>query len=74
VLAIPHGYGHRELGARARRVGQATVAAINGTEAGVNLNDIGIPDPTRAGHSIWVEPISGTAVRQGLPARLSKEA
>lgn len=35
---------------------------------GANLNDLGIPDPTRKGASIYVSPVSGTSVRQGLPA------
>lgn len=72
VVAIPHGYGHRELGARARQEGQRILAALPGSDAGVNLNDLGLADPTRKGLSVWQDPISGTAVRQGLPARLAR--
>ena len=72
VVAIPHGYGHRELGARARAEGDRQVAALPGSGAGVNLNDLGLGDPTRKGLSVWQDPIAGTAVRQGLPARLAR--
>lgn len=72
VIGIAHGYGHRELGARAHRIGDRVVPALVGAEAGINLNDLGLRDPTRTGTSVWVDPISGTAVRQGLPARLQR--
>jgi tetrathionate reductase subunit A len=74
VLAIPHGYGHRELGARAHRIGEGIVRSLEGADAGVCENDLGLRDPTRQGTSVWVDPISGTAVRQGLPARLRRLA
>jgi tetrathionate reductase subunit A len=71
VVAIPHGYGHRDLGARSRTEDGQELAALHGSGAGVNLNDLGLRDPTRKGLSVWLDPVSGTAVRQGLPARLS---
>ena len=40
--------------------------------AGINLNDLGLTDPTRGDAVIWVDAVSGTAVRQGLPARLER--
>jgi Flp pilus assembly secretin CpaC len=40
--------------------------------AGVNLNDIGLLDPTRPDKSPWVDAISGASVRNGLPARLQR--
>lgn len=39
---------------------------------GVNLSDLGIPDPPRRGLSAWLGPDVGSAVRQGLPARVAK--
>ena len=36
------------------------------------LNDVGMLDPTRPKEGVWVDPVAGTAVRQGLPARLEK--
>ena len=71
VVAIPHGYGHRDLGARGRTEDDHEMAVLRGSGAGVNLNDLGLRDPTRKGLSVWLDPVSGTAVRQGLPARLS---
>ena len=70
VMAIEHGYGHRELGARAHRIGEHTQPQRPDLRAGINLNDLGLYDPTRGGAVIWVDSVSGTAVRQGLPARL----
>lgn len=70
VLAVEHGYGHRELGARPHQIGDAWQPDVPGIRAGINLNDLGLSDPTRHGKSVYVDPVSGTAVRQGLPARI----
>ncbi|KAA5609720.1 molybdopterin dinucleotide binding domain-containing protein [Rhodovastum atsumiense] len=32
----------------------------------------GLRDPTRTGESLWVDPASGSVVRQGLPARVMR--
>lgn len=72
VMAIEHGYGHRELGARAHRIGDHTQPERPDLRAGINLNDLGLTDPTRGDKVIWVDAVSGTAVRQGLPARLER--
>jgi tetrathionate reductase subunit A len=40
--------------------------------AGVNLNEIGLIDPTRPDQSPWVDSVSGAAVRNGLPATLRR--
>ena len=70
VAAFEHGFGHRELGARAHRIGGKTQPDDARLAAGVNLNDIGLLDPTRADRAPWVDAISGTSVRNGLPARI----
>lgn len=72
VLAVEHGFGHRELGARAHRIGAVTQPTIEGLDAGFNLNDLGLPDPTRRGASVWLDPVAGSAVRNGIPAALAK--
>ena len=72
VLAIEHGFGHREHGARGHLIGGRMQPADPAIAAGVCLNDLGIADPTRAGASVYVDPVSGTAVRQGIPARVEK--
>jgi tetrathionate reductase subunit A len=70
VVAVEHGFGHREFGARAHEIGGVLQPEKPGLGAGVNLNDLGIPDPSRRGLSVWLDPIAGSAVRQGLPAKL----
>lgn len=72
VVAIEHGFGHRELGARAHRIGKLQQPDKPALRAGINLNDLGLTDPTRPGKSVWVDAISGGAVRNGLPAKLSR--
>jgi tetrathionate reductase subunit A len=72
VIAIEHGFGHRELGARAHRFGTVKQTEIVGIGAGVCLNDLGLPDPTRRGLSIWTDPVCGSSVRNGLPATISR--
>ena len=70
VVAIEHGFGHRELGARAHRIGGERQPDKPALRAGITLNDLGLSDPTRTGKSVWVDAVSGTTVRNGLPARL----
>ncbi|MEO8600749.1 MAG: molybdopterin dinucleotide binding domain-containing protein, partial [bacterium] len=70
VVAIEHGFGHREHGARAHRIGDKLQPHETGIAAGTNLNDIGLRDPTRNERNVFVDSVSGTTVRQGLPARL----
>ncbi len=72
VLAVEHGFGHRELGARAHRMGDTMQPRRPELSAGVNLNDLGLVDPTRRGEAVWVDAIAGTSVRQGLPAKLAR--
>jgi tetrathionate reductase subunit A len=71
VLAVEHGFGHRELGARAHRIGDRTQPHDPGAGAGFAINELGLVDPTRKSPAPLLEPISGTSVRQGLPARLA---
>lgn len=72
VLAVEHGFGHRELGARAHTIGTDRQPVIPAIAAGICLNDLGLVDPTRKSPAVFVDPVAGTAVRQGLPARVVK--
>ena len=73
TVAIEHGYGHRELGAGRHSI-DGQPMPVNAEHAnGVNLNDLGFADPTRPScKNVWVDWVSGAAVRQGLPARIEK--
>lgn len=70
VVAVEHGFGHRELGARAHRIGDKVQPHEPAIAAGINLNDMGLSDPTHSGRNVYLDPVAGTTVRQGLPARL----
>lgn len=72
TVAIEHGFGHKAFGARDITIDGETRAADPRLAAGVLLNDMGLLDPTRDKAGVWVDPVSGTAVRQGLPARLER--
>ncbi|MCK9530803.1 MAG: molybdopterin-dependent oxidoreductase [Gammaproteobacteria bacterium] len=72
AVGIEHGFGHRELGARAHRVGGAPVPRATGAGNGVNLNELGCPDPSRPGVTLLADFVSGAAVRQGLPVRVER--
>ncbi len=72
VLAVEHGFGHRELGARAHWIGTERQPEVPAIGAGFCLNDLGLIDPTRKTPAVFVDPVSGTAVRQGLPAKVAK--
>jgi len=72
VLAVEHGFGHKEYGARSHIIGGKSQPDVPEIGAGINLNDLGIADPTRVGASVWVDPVAGTSVRQGIPAKLER--
>lgn len=72
VLAVEHGFGHRELGARAHTIGTNRQPEIPAIGAGICLNDLGLIDPTRTSPAVFVDPVAGTSVRQGLPARVAR--
>ena len=71
VLAVEHGFGHRELGARPHQIGQSRQPNVPGIKAGIALNDLGLVNPARNNGVVYVDPVSGTAVRQGIPAKVS---
>ena len=58
VVAVEHGFGDQA---------QPHEPAI---AAGINLNDMGLSNPSRGGRNVFVDLVAGTTVRQGLPARL----
>lgn len=72
VIAVEHGFGHRELGARPHRIGDRMQPKDPGNAAGFALNDLGLVDPTRVSSAVFVDPIAGTAVRQAIPARIER--
>ena len=73
AIAIEHGYGHTELGARAHSIDGKAMAHDASLAAGVNLNELGFADTTRGKFTnAWIDWVSGAAVRQGFPARLEK--
>jgi tetrathionate reductase subunit A len=72
VVSVEHGYGHKELGARVHVIGGVRQPLRPELAAGINLNDLGLPDPSAGGQGIWLDPVAGSAVRQGLPARIER--
>ncbi len=47
VIAIEHGYGHREMGATQHSLDGVPMPYDPQIRAGINLNDLGFADPTR---------------------------
>ena len=74
AMAIEHGYGHRELGARAHYIDGEAIPGEPANGAGGNLNDVGLTDPSHPLSNAWVNWVSGASVRQGLPARIKRMA
>ncbi len=72
TIAIEHGYGHRAFGASDITIDGKTIPGDSALATGVLLNDLGMLDPTRTHAGVWVDPVSGTAVRNGIPARIEK--
>lgn len=73
AIAIEHGYGHRQLGTVPHLVDGKPTPHNPQHGNGVSLNTLGFADPTRPEKdNIWVDWVSGAAVRQALPARVEK--
>ncbi|WFM71957.1 molybdopterin dinucleotide binding domain-containing protein [Halomonas sp. CKK8] len=72
ALGIEHGYGHRDLGATPHVIDGESQPDLEWLRAGININDLGFKDPTRSVDGTWLEPISGAAVRQGMPIRVTR--
>ena len=72
AIAVEHGYGHTERGARRHEIDGVLQPELGGFSAGVNINDIGLLDPTRDGQATLGDWVIGSAARQALPARLEK--
>lgn len=72
VVAIPHGYGHWELGARGHNIDGVQQPDRPELAAGVALNLIGLQDPHRGGHATLGDWVVGSAARQALPARIER--
>lgn len=73
VIAVEHGYGHSELGARVHHIDGQAMAHDPKLGAGVNLNQLGVLDPTRKEvKNVWLDWVCGSSVRQGLPAKVEK--
>ena len=72
VIAIEHGYGHREMGGAQHTLDGEPLPFDAIVKSGINLNDLGFADPTRKVSNTWLDWVSGAAVRQGLPARIER--
>ncbi|WP_319530238.1 molybdopterin-dependent oxidoreductase [uncultured Cohaesibacter sp.] len=72
TVAIEHGFGHRGFGGSDITIDEHTLPSDPRLAAGVLQNDLGLMDPTRDKPGVWVDPISGAAVRQALPAKLER--
>ena len=74
AVAIEHGFGHRELGARTHTIDGTALPGDEAIGAGVNLNDLGLVDPTHSSGNAWLDWVTGASVRQALPARIERVA
>ncbi len=72
VIAIEHGYGHKEMGAAQHTLDGEPMAFDTKIRSGININDLGFADPTRQVANTWLDWVSGASVRQGLPAKIER--
>lgn len=71
-IAIEHGYGHKELGARDQWIDDRLIEGNPRIRVGINLNDLSVLDPSRNGRYPLMDWVVGSAARQGLPAKIEK--
>ncbi|NBB66739.1 tetrathionate reductase subunit A [Mannheimia haemolytica] len=74
TIGIEHGYGHKQLGASSYIIDGVEIPANPMIAKGINLNDLGIIDHTKTVKSPWVDWVCGSAVRNGIPAKVEKLA
>ncbi|MGF1681512.1 tetrathionate reductase subunit A [Photobacterium minamisatsumaniensis] len=72
TLGFEHGFGHTELGERAHWIGDKQQPIKASNKDGVNINDIGLIDPTRESKGVMLDWVVGAAARQSLPAKIRK--
>ncbi|AYO19323.1 tetrathionate reductase subunit TtrA [Vibrio owensii] len=72
TLGFEHGFGHTELGQRAHWIGDKQQPVKTSGHDGVNINDVGLIDPTREGKGVMLDWVVGAAARQSLPAKIRK--
>lgn len=72
TLGFEHGFGHKELGERAHWIGDTQQPVKMKSNDGVNINDIGLIDPTREGKGVMLDWVVGAAARQAFPAKIYK--
>lgn len=72
TIAIEHGYGHKQLGAKSYVIDGKEIQGASQIQCGININDLGLLDNTKEIVSPWVDWVCGSAVRQGIPAKLQK--
>ncbi|MGY3570197.1 molybdopterin-dependent oxidoreductase [Vibrio paucivorans] len=72
TLGFEHGFGHTELGERAHWIGDVQQPVKLKHNDGVNINDVGLIDPTRKGRGVMLDWVVGAAARQALPAKIRK--
>lgn len=72
ALGIEHGWGHKELGARAHHVANRVFAGLPARGLGVNANDLGYADPTSEATMLMADPVVGSIARQAIPAKVEK--
>ncbi|QLB21076.1 tetrathionate reductase subunit A [Vespertiliibacter pulmonis] len=70
TIAIEHGYGHKQHGATSYVIDGKVIQGNDQIKRGININDLGLLDSTKEIVSPWVDWVCGSAVRQGLPAKL----
>ncbi|MBE2894350.1 tetrathionate reductase subunit A [Spirabiliibacterium falconis] len=72
TIAIEHGYGHKQLGASGYTIDGKHIAGNPQIKQGININDLGLLDTSKAIQAPWLDWVCGSAVRQGLPAKIEK--
>jgi len=74
VIGIEHGFGHKALGARMVEIGGRVFAANALAGAGVNINDLGVRDPSSPLDLVMADIVVGSTARQAIPVQVKKIA
>lgn len=72
ALGFEHGFGHIELGEWQQWIDDRQQPVKIRGGYGVNINDLGLIDPTGVGEGVMLDGVDVSAARQSLRAKIRK--
>lgn len=72
AVGVEHGRGREGEGAETVTIGDKVLKGLIARRTGVNINKLGLSDPTRPGVNTLADFVVGSVARQAVPVRVEK--